>query len=156
MLYFGNPVYAAAAVITALLLFSGIGSFMAGYFNSKRNGLLFIITAIVVLLVMYAALLMPLLQLTMYASMPVKLVIVLLLIAPLAFCMGIPFPAALSRLAHTGAGEIPWAWGLNGCISVISTALATIIAVEAGSSMVMWMAAFAYCLPLFVLISISR
>jgi hypothetical protein len=150
MLYFGNPVYAAAAVITALLLFSGLGSFMAAYFNSKRNGLLFIITAIVVLIFIYAAALMPILQLTMHASLPVKMLIVLLLTAPLAFCMGIPFPAALSRLAHTGAGEIPWAWGLNGCLSVISTALATIIAVEAGSAMVMWLAAFAYCLPLIV------
>jgi hypothetical protein len=150
ILYFGHPVYAAAAVITALLFFSGFGSFMSGYFSGNRKAMMLIVTAIIVLLVIYAAVLMPLLQQTMHASLPVKLLIVLLLIAPLAFCMGIPFPAALWRLARTSATEIPWAWGLNGCISVISAALATVIAVEEGSTMVMWLAAFAYCLPLIV------
>ncbi|HEX6430310.1 MAG TPA: hypothetical protein VF008_21610, partial [Niastella sp.] len=150
ILYFGHPVYAAAAVITALLLFSGFGSFMAGSFAGKRKSMMLITAAIVVLLFMYAVVLMPLLQQTMQVSMPVKWLIVLLLIAPLAFCMGIPFPAGLTWLARTGATEIPWAWGLNGCISVISTALATVIAVEAGSTMVLWLAAFAYCLPLIV------
>lgn len=148
ILYFGHSVYAAAAVITALLLFSGFGSYMAGYFAGKRKLLLFAFTAIIVLLFVYAVALMPLLQQTVQASLPVKLLIVFLLTAPLAFCMGIPFPAGLSQLAHTRAQEIPWAWGLNGCISVISTALATLIAVEAGFTLVMWLAAFAYCLPL--------
>jgi hypothetical protein len=123
---------------------------MSGYFSGNRKAMMLIVTAIIVLLVIYAAVLMPLLQQTMHASLPVKLLIVLLLIAPLAFCMGIPFPAALWRLARTSATEIPWAWGLNGCISVISAALATVIAVEEGSTMVMWLAAFAYCLPLIV------
>ncbi|THU38371.1 spermidine synthase-like protein [Niastella caeni] len=150
VLYLGHPVYAAAAVITALLLFSGFGSFIAGYFNGKRKALLLLFTTIILLLVIYAAVLMPLLQRTMQVGLPVKLLIVLMLTAPLAFCMGIPFPAGLTWLARTEAAEIPWAWGLNGCISVISAALATVIAVEAGSAMVMWLAAFAYCLPLFV------
>lgn len=150
MLYFGHPVYAAAAVITALLLFSGLGSFMAGRVSGKRRSLLFIMSAIVVLLFLYAVVLMPLLQQTMHAGLPVKLLIVLLLMAPLAFCMGVPFPAGLSRLAHTGPTEIPWAWGLNGCISVISAVLATLIAVEAGSATVLWLAALAYCFPLIV------
>jgi hypothetical protein len=150
ILYLGHPVYAAAAVITALLLFSGAGSFMAGYFAGKRKAMLLITTVIVVLLMVYAAALMPLLQQTMSATLPVKLLVVVLLTAPLAFCMGIPFPAGLSWLARNESAAIPWAWGLNGCVSVISTALATVIAVEAGSAMVMGLAALAYCLPLVV------
>lgn len=150
ILYFGNPVYAAAVVITALLLFSGFGSFMSGHFAGKRKALMLSLTAIIVLLFTYSVVLMPLLQQTMQAMLPVKLLIVFLLTAPLAFCMGIPFPAGLSQLARTQAQEIPWAWGLNGCISVISTALATLIAVEAGFTMVIWLAGFAYCLPLMV------
>ncbi|WP_205513875.1 hypothetical protein [Longitalea arenae] len=148
--YFGQPVYAAAAVITALLLFSGAGSYMAGRFAQNKKAMMRIVMAIIVLLVIYAAVLMPLLQQTMQAVMPVKIGIVLLLTGPLAFCMGIPFPAALSWLARSAASEIPWAWGLNGCVSVISTALATIITVEAGSGLVLWLAALAYCMPLIV------
>ena len=40
--------------------------------------------------------------------------------------------------------EVPWAWGINGCLSVLSTALATIIAVEAGFVAVQCTAAAAY------------
>ena len=150
ILYFGNPVYAVTTVITALLLFSGFGSFTAGRFAGKRKALLLVFTTIIVLLFVYAAVLMPLLQHTMQASLVVKLLIVFLLTAPLAFCMGIPFPAGLSQLAQTDPQKIPWAWGLNGCISVISTALAMLIAVEAGFTMVLLLAAFAYCPPLIV------
>jgi hypothetical protein len=62
--------------------------------------------------------------------------------------MGIPFPAGLSQLSRTNSLHIPWAWGVNGCISVISTAFATIIAVEWGFISVIVIAALFYCLPL--------
>jgi hypothetical protein len=150
ILYFGQPVYAASAVITSLLIFSGLGSYMSGYFVAKRKVMLMIFTAIVVLLFIYSFTLTPVLQQTVHGRLPLKLLIVFLLIAPLAFCMGIPFPAGLLQVSQTNARIIPWAWGLNGCVSVISTALATIIAVEAGFTMVMLLAALAYCLPLLV------
>ncbi len=148
--YFGHPVYAAAAVITVLLFFSGCGSYMAGRFAGNKKAMVIITAIIIVLLCIYATVLMPLLQQTKHSALPVKTGVVLLLTAPLAFCMGIPFPAALSWLARMEATDIPWAWGLNGCVSVISTALATIIAVEAGAALVLWLAALAYCLPLVV------
>ncbi|MDP4132181.1 MAG: spermidine synthase-like protein, partial [Bacteroidota bacterium] len=150
ILYFGQPVYAASAVITALLLFSGLGSYTSGYFSGRKKSLLLVFTAIVVFLIIYAVALMPVLQQTVQASLPIKLLIVFLLIAPLGFCMGIPFPSGLSQLARDQAEEIPWAWGLNGCVSVISTALVTLIEVEAGFNIVIWLAALAYCFPLIV------
>jgi hypothetical protein len=148
--YFGHPVYAAAAAISVLLLFSGFGSFVSGYIAGKKKVLLFVLTAIIGLLFIYSGILMTVLQQTVQASLPAKLLIVLLLTAPLAFCMGIPFPFGLAHLARTRAHEVPWAWGLNSCVSVISTALATLIAVESGFAMVIGLAALAYCFPLIV------
>jgi hypothetical protein len=75
---------------------------------------------------------------------------VLLIIAPVAFCMGIPFPAGLSQISKMNSVVMPWAWGINGCVSVISTALATVVAVEIGFTWVMLFAALAYCLPLSI------
>jgi hypothetical protein len=92
----------------------------------------------------------PLLQQTIHLPLIIKLFIVLVLIAPPAFFMGMPFPAGLSKLSKLNEEAVPWAWGINGCVSVISTALATIIAVEMGFMWVMLFAAFAYCLPLMV------
>lgn len=156
ILYFGQPVYAAAAVITSLLIFSGCGSYVSGYFRANKKRLLLIFTAIIVLLLLYSFSLTYILKQTVHKSLPVKLLIVLLLMAPLAFCMGIPFPAGLQRITQTNTPEVAWAWGLNGYVSVISAVLATIIAVEAGFIMVMLLAAAGYCMPLIVLIRLEK
>lgn len=150
VLYFGNPVYAASAVITSLLIFSGLGSYYSNYFMSDRKRLLTIFIFIILVLFAFAFILTPVLQQTVHANLFLKLLSVFLITAPLAFCMGIPFPAGLSQLSKTNSTWIPWAWGINGCVSVISTALATIVAVEMGFTWVMLFAAIAYCLPLFV------
>ena len=54
----------------------------------------------------------------------VKVMVSTVLIAPLAFLMGMPFPLGLKRVARHSAGLIPWAWGINGCASVLSAILA--------------------------------
>jgi hypothetical protein len=56
----------------------------------------------------------------------------LLTIAPLAFAMGLPFPLGLARLARTAPAFVPWAWGLNGCASVIAAIAALLLAIEVG------------------------
>ena len=52
------------------------------------------------------------------------------LIAPLGFCMGMPFPLGLTRVARLDPAFVPWAWGLNGCVSVVSAA--TLLAIDLG------------------------
>jgi hypothetical protein len=150
ILYFGQPVYSASAVITSLLVFSGMGSYASGYFQRSKTRTWVVFSSIVLILFAYSFILTPLLQQTVNANLTLKLLIVFFLTAPLAFLMGIPFPSGISRLSKTNSLQIPWAWGLNGCISVVSTALATVVAVELGFSWVMLIAAFAYCLPLLV------
>jgi hypothetical protein len=73
-----------------------------------------------------------------------KIVVSLLLIAPLAFFMGMPFPIALSRVAAGAADFVPWAWGINGFASVVSASLATLLAVEFGFTPVIVMAVALY------------
>lgn len=150
ILYFGNPVYSASAVITSLLIFSGIGSYHSKYFSFNSKRLIILFSFIISMLIAYSIILTPILQNTIHLNLFLKLFIVFLLTAPLAFCMGIPFPAGLTQVSKTNTGAVPWAWGINGCISVISTALATIIAVEMGFTWVMLFAALAYCLPMLV------
>jgi hypothetical protein len=65
------------------------------------------------------------------------------LLAPLSFCMGLPFPLALRELEQP---LVPWAWGINGCASVVSAALATVLAVDFGFSVVLWVALALYVL----------
>ncbi len=74
------------------------------------------------------------------------------LVAPLAFCMGMPFPLALRELEPP---LVPWAWGINGCASVASAALATLIAVDLGLRNLLWLALALYALVLLAFPSSS-
>jgi hypothetical protein len=88
--------------------------------------------------------------LALFAAWPMsaKAALCVLLIAPLAFFMGAPFPLALRELE---APLVPWAWGINGCASVVSPALATLLAIDVGFSAVLWIALALYFLTPAVL-----
>ena len=67
-----------------------------------------------------------------------------LLIAPLAFFMGMPFPLGLARVGATDARLLPWAWGINGCASVVGAVLATLLAIHVGFTAVILVALLLY------------
>ncbi|MBP3193272.1 hypothetical protein [Natronogracilivirga saccharolytica] len=144
VLYLGQPVYATAAVLAALLLFSGIGSRFSSRLPANRTALVRTGLTVVALIVLYTFLLMPLLSVTM--SWPVfgKVLTVALLLAPPAFFMGMMFPFGLRRLSGSNDTQIPWACGIDSCLSVSATALATVVALGSGFGLVMGIAAAAY------------
>ena len=76
----------------------------------------------------------------------IKLMLSALLIAPLAFLMGMPFPAGLRALARTPGGSVEWAWALNAAASVLGSALAIVIALQFGFTAVLLAAAAIYAL----------
>ena len=65
-------------------------------------------------------------------------------VAPLAFVMGLPFPLALARVRAFAPALVPWAWGVNGCASVVAAALAGLLAMSQGSRATILLAAAAY------------
>lgn len=149
-LYFGNIIYSAAAVVGLMLISSGFGSLFSQKINAKQNRLVLIISIIIFSLIMYIIFLSPLLRTTIIFTLPVKIIFTTLLIVPPAFFMGMPFPLGLRMLASTNGIQIPWAWGINSVFSVISTVLATIIAIELGFKWVMIFAAIAYSSTILV------
>ena len=71
-------------------------------------------------------------------------VITLLLITPLGIAMGVPFPLGLAAIASEGPRLVPWAWGINGCASVVGAVLASILAMHVGFSLVVCLAISLY------------
>ena len=78
----------------------------------------------------------------------VKLIISLFIIGCPALLMGMPFPLGLRAQSLIEEKNIPWAWGINGCMSVISAALATLLTVDAGFSVVIMLAAVFYAVSM--------
>jgi hypothetical protein len=130
-----HPLYATAVVLTGFLVFAGLGSACARRLAQRgyhRRGVSWAVGGIALVCLGYLFALGPLFELLMSWPIPAKIAATLVLIMPLAFCMGLPFPLALDRLGRESPGLIPWAWGVNGCASVISAVLATLLAIHFG------------------------
>ena len=68
---------------------------------------------------------------------------------PPAFLMGFPMPTAMTTLGRLGKDHMfLWAWGINGCFSVIGAALVPIIATSFGLPAVVLVGAIAYLVAL--------
>ena len=130
-----HPVHALVVVLAGFLLFAGAGSYL-----SARRGADASITGPVIGIAALAtayALLSPYLTGALIgAPSVVKVGAALALIAPLATLMGMPFPRALTRLNAVDPSLLPWAWGINGCASVIGAVLATLVAIHHGHAVV--------------------
>jgi hypothetical protein len=129
VLFLSHPIYAIAVVLCAFLVFAGLGSGYSSRWASRIRRLrrrpeglpiAGAVLGIVLIAVIYLVELPPIFERLMPLSAPLKVPIAVALIAPLAFCMGMPFPLGLSRVAHAMPDFIPWAWGLNGCASVLA------------------------------------
>ena len=140
-----HPVHALVVVLAAFLLFAGAGSYLSG-----RSGPGASITGPVIGIAAIAsayALASPQLTAVLAGASPaVKVAAAFALIAPLATLMGMPFPRALSRLNALDPSLLPWAWGINGCASVIGAVLATLVAIHHGHAAVILWGALLYVL----------
>ncbi|MCO6476696.1 MAG: hypothetical protein J5I94_08740 [Phaeodactylibacter sp.] len=145
-LFLGKPIFATAATLSGLLIASGAGSWYSSRWGAASRKLWMAPLLIAVLLAVYAGIALPVLYHAIGLAPAAKLALFLLLIAPLGFLMGMPFPLGIRYLSEKAREEIPWAWGVNGYFSVISTALATIIAAELGFSWAIALAGAAYTL----------
>ena len=146
ILFFGNPVYAASFVICAMLLSSGAGSYFSSRLFPGRIVIRKILLLIIIILLLYTFLLSPLLNIVAGYPDLLKVFISLPLVAFPAILMGMPFPLGMRAVAAVGEKNVPWAWGINSSVSVISAALATLMAVELGFSAVIFSAAVFYAL----------
>lgn len=135
ILFLHHPLYAVTTILSAILVFAGIGSRWSQRFDSPKDrstGIRYSVVALISFVVIFLFLLSPIFVGLMALSQVAKILAAVFLIAPMGFFMGIPFPLALSEVAARTPSLIPWAWGINGCASVISAVLATLIAIQFG------------------------
>ncbi len=148
ILFLDHPLYAVATALTAFLVFAGLGSASIERFRkytSSRSRLAGLaVTGIIGLGIAYSFLLGPLCDSLLILSLPSRVLVSILLIAPLAFCMGMPFPLGLERIGAEMPGIIPWAWGINGCASVVSAVMASMLAIQFGFTVVILSALLLY------------
>jgi hypothetical protein len=150
ILFLHHPLYAVATVLAAFLVFAGLGSAWTAHLPQDgavaARATLYAVLLIALLGAAYTLLLGPLFEQLTQLGMAARIAISTLLIAPLAFCMGMPFPLGLAQVGAKSPELIPWAWGINGCASVLSAVTATLLAIQFGFSSVVLAALLLYLL----------
>ena len=145
-----NATVSASVLITGMLVFSGIGSFVSDkYAHSARTTLPKIFVAIGALLIIYSLILNPILNAIGGLPYAMRLICCFALIAPPAFLMGFPMATGMGVLTRLKKENMfLWAWGVNGCFSVIGAALVPIIATSFGLAAVIAIAGAAYLIAI--------
>lgn len=149
IVYLGQPAYAFATVLGAVLVASGLGSLYLSERMRPPLGL----TILAALVFVYPVLLPPLFEITFGLPLAGRIAVTALALAPLGLLMGTPFPQGLAVARQQAPGLLPWIWAVNGCASVVSAVLSPMVAISFGFQVVMLIGAAAY---LGALLSLGR
>jgi hypothetical protein len=162
VLFLGHPTYALTVVIFLLMLSSGAGSLFSRLWL-PRTSLVWIPLALVIATLLADVLFLPSrLAALVGLDFGYRLMVSAVLLIPLGFVMGMPFPTGLRALAAAPAPEFPtgagasnnaveWAWAMNAAASVLGSVLAMVVAIQFGLNATLACGAGAYLLGLLLL-----
>lgn len=144
-LFIGPSVYSIIAILLVLLLASGIGSRFSENFSPK-----FVFTFIAIWLLIDVIIFTELIYLLGGLTMAPRIIVTAVLIAPLGFFMGMPFPKGSLKVGEL----VDWGFAVNGAASVLGSTLVVLIAFSFGYAAALLLGAVIYLIA-YVLISIK-
>jgi len=127
ILFLDRPIYAFSIVVASLLVSSGVGSLLSG--RAPWGLSLLAVSALALVYPWVIGKVFP-----GFMGLPLALRITLagLILAPLGLLMGIPFPRGIRETGKNWPHLIPWAWGVNGALSVVGSISAAMLALSFG------------------------
>jgi spermidine synthase len=156
VLFLGHPTYTLTVVVFLLLLSSGMGSLVSRRWLSRTAHVWRPLAAIIAILLAYVFILPKVLVDLVGLPFSLKLLISAVVLAPLGFLMGMPFPTGLRALAelpgrkssNSRSNAVEWAWAMNAAASVMGSVLAIVIAIQFGLNITLACGAAFYVLAL--------
>jgi spermidine synthase len=161
VLFLGHPTYALTVVIFLLMISSGAGSLFSRLWLPRTN-LAWVPLVLVIVTILADVFFLPgRLAALVGLDFGYRLLVSGVLLVPLGFVMGMPFPTGLRALAALPAPEFPsgqgasdnsveWAWAMNAAASVLGSVLAMVIAIQFGLNVTLACGATAYLLALLL------
>ncbi|MGH1540813.1 MAG: hypothetical protein ACRBHB_10360 [Arenicella sp.] len=153
----GYPLYAYTTVVFTFLFGAGIGSFASeklALLEKRRTWLPFVgIVGSTVLLVLSQQLLF---DVFLQFDIVVRILVSIIMIFPLAFFLGMPFPLGVLAIQHKPQGTVAWAWAFNGLFTVAGGIFCAIFSVYFGFKATMLVAMLAYLVAYMVYRNLYR
>ncbi len=170
VLFLGHPTYALTVVIFLLMLSSGAGSLFSRRWL-LRTQLAWIPLVLVIAVLLANVFFLPSrLAALVGLGFGLRLLVSGVLLIPLGFVMGMPFPTGLRALANLPRFRIPgaeldpeasdnaveWAWAMNASASVLGSVLAMVVAIQFGLNVTLACGAAAYLFALLLMPTLHR
>jgi hypothetical protein len=134
--FLGYPTYSLTVTLASILVSTGLGALLSQRFVHRADRTMpVLLTALAALTVFYQFGLDPLTDSFLSTSLATRVVVSLVVLAPLGLCLGMFMPLGLARVASlTDQSEqyVAWAWAVNGFFSVIGSVLTTILSMTFG------------------------
>jgi hypothetical protein len=152
----GSPLYTYSTVIFVLLFSSGLGSVCSSRIapaGTQRWKLPFV--AIVVAGVLFTLCESKLFDFGLAFALPGRILVAAVLIFPVGFFLGMPFPLGILAIASRPKGAVAWAWGMNGAFTVIGGVLSVGFSLLFGFTVTLLIAIGIYVVAALVYPSLS-
>ncbi len=151
VLYLGAPTISLSILLSSILVDMGLGSFFgAKLFPDNVNKRLVTVCISIVgvgalLFVIYPSILSKFTE----ADLALRALLTFLLVLPLGFLVGVPFPTAIQLLKRNNMEQyVPWMYGVNGTMSVLGSVLAVVLSMQYGFTAAFFIGLFFYFIVL--------
>lgn len=154
ILYLGAPTISLSILLCAILVGMGIGSFSGNklYNNNPRKRLIFISISIVITGSILFLVLPIVLEKLLAQSLIIRALTTIAAILPFGFLLGMPFPTTLQLLKETNdGGYVPWMYGVNGTMSVLSSILVVSLSMITGFTPAFFIGLCFYAMVFFII-----
>jgi spermidine synthase len=154
ILLLGHPTYSVAVILFALLLWTGLGSFLSGRSTLPERTLIrSALIALLILVPLYGWLVPWWFGRWLGAPAWSRYAVTVVALLPLGLTLGVFFPCGLREVRRHHESLVPWAWGGNGAASVVGSILAIVLAISVGFRAVLLMALAVYLVGVWALLS---
>lgn len=147
ILFLGSPVISMSVFLVTLFIGMSFGSFYSNKFQGNETGYKIGLFSLIIgaAIIIYSILLPYLFGFLIAYEFMIRIILSAMLVLPLGFLLGIPFPSGIRLLKQKEKGFlIPWMWGINGAASVLGSVLAVAIAIMGGFTSAQFISAGCY------------
>ena len=157
-MFLGHPTYGLSVSLFSVLVFSGIGSMLTDRLIRDDNprAPLWPFAALLVVVIAAGVATVPILESFEGSTTPMRILVAVALLAPLALVMGMPFSLgmrAANRVAHAPTAFL---WGINGAASVCASVLSVVVALFFGIASAFWFGAVMYGMAAASMLVLAR
>jgi hypothetical protein len=158
--FLGYPTYSLTVTLASILVFTGLGALISKRFAARpARAVPVLLGVLIALTLFYAYALNGLTDSLISRSLGLRIVVTLVLLAPLGLCLGMFMPLGLGLVSGLSAHPdeyVAWSWAVNGFFSVIGSVLTTILAMTYGFRFVQFLGFAVYTIAGVTLLGLQR